>query len=87
MGAICLVELLIEEIFILDLRLELAMNLLEDVVDGYTVGMKLLDVDVPGQPRVGDSQEGRTWLANELCEIDTIVGTVEVKEVDVFGYE
>lgn len=57
MGTVRLVELLIEEIFILDLRLELAMDLLEDIVDGNTVWMKLLDVDVPGQPRMGNSQE------------------------------
>jgi len=52
MGAIRLVELFIEEIFILNLHVELGMDLLEDVVDGNTVRMILLDVDIPGQPRM-----------------------------------
>jgi len=52
MGAIRFVELLIEEIFILNLSVELGMYPFEDVVDSNTIGMKLLDVDVPGQLRM-----------------------------------
>lgn len=31
------------------------------------------------------AQDGRTGLINELCEIDIVVGLVEVEEVDVLG--
>jgi len=52
MGTIELVELFVEEMFVLDLHVELVVHLLKDVLDGNTVGMDLLDVDVPGQARM-----------------------------------
>ena len=51
-GTIELVELFVEVMLVLDLHVELVVNLLKDVMDGNTVGMDLLDIDVPGQARM-----------------------------------
>ena len=51
-GTIELVELFIEEMFVLDWHVELVVHLLKDIMDGNTVGMDLLDIDVPGQARM-----------------------------------
>jgi len=52
MGTIELVELFVEEMSVLDWHMELVVHLSKDVIDGNTVGMDLLDVDVPGQARM-----------------------------------
>lgn len=52
MAVIEVVEFFVEEIFALDLHVELCVNLLGDVIDNNSNGMDLLDVDIPGQSRM-----------------------------------
>jgi len=73
--------------FALNRLMELFVHLCKDIINGDTVGVTLLDINVPRKTRVEEPYEGTGRLEDELGKVYVVMISVEIAKFNVFECE